>query len=166
MPQLDFAAWPGQIAWLLIIFAVLYFVLSRTLLPRVGETLQTRRDRISGDMAEARRLRDEAEAQAEGVHAQMAEARARAHRTATDAKAKAAAEAATQQALLEAELSGKLTAAETRIRAARDQSMSQVNGIALDTAATMTEKLSGQAASSDDVDRAIKVLVASGAAAF
>ena len=164
MPQLDFAAWPGQIIWLLVVFAVLYVVLSRTLLPRVGATLQTRSERISGDMAEARRLRDEAEAEAEGVHAQMAEARARAQRTAAEAKAKSAAEAAVRQAALETELGGRLAEAETRIRATRDQAMGQVRGIAVDTAGVIAEKLIGRSPSSADLDQALDAVAASGAA--
>ena len=154
MPQFEFAAWPGQIAWLLIVFGFLYVVLSRVLLPRVGTTLEPRQARISNDMADARRLRDEANAEAEGVHAQMGEARARAQRTAAEAKAKSAAESARRQATLEAELSVKLAEAEDRIRTSRDQSMSQVAGIAAGAAAAMAEKLSGQSPSPADVDRA------------
>jgi F-type H+-transporting ATPase subunit b len=154
MPQFEFATWPGQIAWALIVFLVLYAVMSAVFLPRIRGTLESRTGRIEADMAEARRLRDEAEAQAEVARAETAEARSRAQRTASDAKARAAAAAAERHAALEAELGAKLSAAEARIRAARDQAMGQVGGIASDTAAALTEKLTGQAATGEELARA------------
>jgi len=155
MPQFELANWPGQIFWLLITFAVLYGVLSRVFIPRIRHAIDTRRGQIAGDMAEARRLRDEAEAQAEIADAQMAEGRLRAQHLAADAKAKSAADSANRQAALETELSGKLDEAETRIRASRDQAMSQVRGIASDTGAAITEKLSGKAVDARELDRAM-----------
>jgi F-type H+-transporting ATPase subunit b len=155
MPQLDFAYWPGQIVWALIIFGALYAAMRGVLLPRIRGTLANRAARIESDMAEARRLRDEAEAQAEAARAEMAEARNRAQRTAADAKAKAAAEAAERNAALEAELQTRLSAADDRIRAARDQAMGQVSGIAAETAGVLTEKLSGVTASAAELDRAL-----------
>jgi F-type H+-transporting ATPase subunit b len=155
MPQFEFANWPGQIFWLLVTFAVLYGVLSRVFIPRVRHAIDTRRDQIAGDMAEARRLRDEAQAQAEIADAQMAEGRLRAQHLASDAKAKSAAESANRQAALETELSGKLEEAETRIRASRDQAMSQVRGIASETGAAITEKLSGKAVDARELEHAL-----------
>ena len=73
MPQFEFAAWPGQIVWALVIFAGLFLVMRHRFLPRLRGTMEARTARIEGDMAEARRLRDEAEAQAETSRAEMAE---------------------------------------------------------------------------------------------
>ncbi len=154
MPQFDTSTWPGQIFWLLISFALVYAVLSRVFIPRMRHGIDTRRERIGDDMAEARRLRDEAEAQAEIARAQMAEGRARAQRTAADAKAKAAHEAAERQRLLQGELDARLTQAEGRIRVSRDQAMGQVRGIATETAAVLAEKLSGRPATTAEVDAA------------
>lgn len=158
MPQFDFGYWPGQIVWLLITFAVLYTVLATILLPRIRTTLETREGRIYGDMEEARRLRDQAEAESQAAEAEMADARARAQRTAAEAKARSAAEAASRQAALEAELSQKLAEAEGRIRSARDEAMGQVRGIAADTAAAIAEKLTGQAASPGEVVQALDAI--------
>jgi len=143
MPQFDFGYWPGQIFWLLITFGVLYTLLATVFLPRVRGTLDAREDRISGDVGEARRLRDLAEADAKAAEAEMVEARANAHRTAAESKARSAAESSQRQAMLEAELSAKLAKAEVRIRGSRDEAMSHVRGIAEDTAKTIVEKLTG-----------------------
>ena len=154
MPQFEFATWPGQILWLLITFAVVYAVLSRVFIPRMRHGIDTRRERIGDDMAEARRLRDEAEAQAEIARAQMAEARLAAQRTSADAKARAAQDAAERQRALQTDLDARLGEAEGRIRLARDQAMGQVRGIAMETAAAIAEKLSGQSVSTAEVEAA------------
>src|SRR5277367_2542657 len=89
LPQFDLSWWPGEIVWTLIVFAVLYFLFTRVFVPRIGGTIADREDRISGDIGEARRLRDEAEAQVAQAAAETAQARAQAQQLALDAKAKA-----------------------------------------------------------------------------
>ncbi len=158
MPQFDFAVWPGQIAWALIIFVGLYVVLSRVLLPRVKVAMDTRAAKINGDMEEARRLRDEAQAQAAAAAREIAEARSRAQRTAVEAKARSAEEAKARQGALEAELNAKIGEAETRIRASRDAAMENVRGIAADTVAAIAEKLTGVASSAEDVEAALNAV--------
>jgi len=155
LPQLRYEYWPGQIVWMLIVFAVLYAVLSKVFLPKVGSTMAARADRIASDMDAARALRDQAQAEAEAANADIAEARARAQKTAADAKAKAAAEAAERQGALEADLNAKLAEAETRIRASRDAAMSQVRGVAAETAAAIAEKLTGKPADAAEVEAAM-----------
>ena len=46
MPQLDFATWPGQIIWALVIFVILYGVMRQVFLPRLQGTLETRSSRV------------------------------------------------------------------------------------------------------------------------
>ncbi|HWU81096.1 MAG TPA: hypothetical protein VN158_13650, partial [Caulobacter sp.] len=70
LPQLQFEHWGGQIVWLLLIFAVLYVVLSKGLLPRVSGAIDERGAKIAGDIADARRLKDEAEVQARAAAAE------------------------------------------------------------------------------------------------
>ena len=91
LPQFDLAQWPGQIVWSLGIFLGLYLLLSLIFVPRVSGAINAREDKISGDFGDARRLRDEAQAQADAAAAEMDEARARAHRVAGEARAAASA---------------------------------------------------------------------------
>ena len=155
LPQLQFEHWGGQIVWLLLIFGVLYAVLSKGLLPRVSGAIETRGAKIAGDIADARRLKDEAEVQARAAATEVAEARASAQRTAADAKAKASASAAERQAKEEAVLAEKLAAAEADIQAARDKAMSHVAAVASDTAGAIVEKLTGKAATAAELKAAL-----------
>ena len=156
LPQFDPTWWGGQIVWLALIFLVLYLVLAKVLLPKLGKTIDEREGKISGDIADARRLKQEAEAQAAAAAAELADARGKAQRTASDAKARAAAEAAQRQAAEEAKLNARLATAEAEIRAARDQAMTNVSSIAVETAQAIVERLTGEAVSADAVQAAVR----------
>jgi F-type H+-transporting ATPase subunit b len=155
LPQFQFVWWPGQVVWLLLIFVVLYVLLSKLFLPRVGGTIQTRADKIAADVAQARDLKTQAEAESATALAELAKARTHAQRTASEAKAKANAEAATRQAAEEAVLAEKLAVAEDRIRVSRDAALGNVRTIASDIAAAITAKLTGVAATADEVETAL-----------
>jgi F-type H+-transporting ATPase subunit b len=155
LPQFEFEYWGGQIVWLLLIFGVLYFLLSRVFVPRLRKALDARQETISGALAEARRVQTEADAQRAAAEAELASARASAQRTAAEAKARAAAESSQRQGQEEAKLAQHLAQAEDRIRQARDDAMSNVRGIALDTAEAITEKLSGRRPSPSEIDAAL-----------
>ena len=156
MPQLDPTWWGGQIVWLALIFLVLYLVLAKVLLPKLGKAIDEREGKISGDIADARRLKQEAEDQAAAAAAELADARAKAQRTAADAKAKASAKAAERQSAEEAKLNARLATAEAEIRAARDQAMTNVSAIAVETAQAIVEKLTGDKVTADAVQAAVK----------
>ena len=53
MPQLAFSTYPTQIFWLLVTLAVIYFILSRVALPRIGGVLAERAGTITNDLAKA-----------------------------------------------------------------------------------------------------------------
>ena len=147
LPQFDLQYWPGQIAWFLIMFLVVLAFVRLFAAPRVGGTIEEREEKISGDIADARRLRDEAEAQTTAAAAETAQARAAAQRVAADARAKAQAEVTGKLAEEEAKLAAKGAEAEARIAKARDAAMANVAAIAADAAGAIVGKLTGRAAS-------------------
>jgi F-type H+-transporting ATPase subunit b len=151
LPQFDATQWPGQMVWMLIIFAVMFVLFARVFVPRVGGTISLREDRISGDIGEARRMRDEADAQAAQAAAETAQARAQAQKLALDARARAQADAAAREAVEQSRIDETIAKAETRIVAARDQAMTHVRDIATDTAGAIVAKLTGAVASQDEI---------------
>jgi F-type H+-transporting ATPase subunit b len=155
LPQFDLGQWPGQMVWMLIIFGILVLLFTFVFTPKVGGTIAAREDKVGGDIGEARRLRDEAEAQSRAAAEELGQARARAHKLAADAKAAATAETARRQAAEEARLAQVLAEAEARIAAARAEAMGQVRGIAADAAGAIVERLTGQAAPAAEVERAL-----------
>lgn len=154
LPQFDFQWWPGQIAWFLIIFFTVLAFMRLFAVPRVGGTMDEREGRIAGDIAEARRMKDEADAQAQAAQADMAQARAAAQKLGAEARAKAQGEIAARLAEEEAKLAKTSAEAEARIAAARDAAMEHVEGIASDAARAIVEKLTGRAASAAELSAA------------
>ncbi|MDQ2861725.1 MAG: hypothetical protein M3T55_13605, partial [Pseudomonadota bacterium] len=89
LPQFDLVQWPGQMVWVLIVFAVLYVLFAKVFVPGVGGAIDAREAKIAGDIAEARRLKAEAEDQARAAAGEMHEARENARKLAAEAKAAA-----------------------------------------------------------------------------
>ena len=54
MPQLDFSTWPNQIFWLAVTLVVIYLVLTRIALPRIGGVLAERRGTITNESSKIR----------------------------------------------------------------------------------------------------------------
>ncbi len=156
LPQFELQYWGGQIVWLLLIFIVLYTLMSRVFIPRLRAVKDTRAETIASAVAEARRVQDEADAQATSARAEIEQARARARSVAAEAKAKANAEFAARQAEADARIADQLATAETRIRGLRDSAMANVGDIAVETAGAMVQRLTGTAASAADLRAAAK----------
>jgi F-type H+-transporting ATPase subunit b len=154
LPQFNFAEWPGQIAWFLIIFFALMLFIRFFAAPKVGGTIEQREGKISSDIADARRMKEEADAQAQAAAAEAAQARAQAQKVAAEARAKAQAEIAVRLGEEEAKLAAAGAEAEARIAKAREAAMANVSTIAGDTAEAIVAKLTGKPASKAELAEA------------
>ncbi|MGF7159728.1 F-type H+-transporting ATPase subunit b [Rhodoligotrophos appendicifer] len=143
MPQFDFNTFPPQIAWLVITFIILYLVMSRFALPKVGGVIEQRTSRIAGDLDEASRLQQEATRSAELYATALAEARARAHIIHVEMRSQISAELEKERHGVEVELDTKLASAEARISATRLSALSDITEIAADSAREIILALTG-----------------------
>ena len=155
LPQFRFEYWGGQIVWLFLIFAVLYVLLAKVFVPKLRRIRDERASTIATAVTQARSVQAEAEAQAAAAQAEIAEARNRSRRVAADAKAKAASDLALSQKAEDARLQAQMDEAEARIRGLRDQAMTNVRGIAVETAQAIVQKLTGQKMTTAEVDVAM-----------
>lgn len=151
LPQFDFSQWPGQILWFLIIFFAVLAFMRLFAVPKVGGAIAAREGKIAGDIAEARRMKEEADAQAQAAAAEAAQARAQAQKVAAEARAKAQAEIAARLGEEEAKLAAAGAEAEARIAKAREAAMAHVANIGSDTAAAIVEKLTGKSATASEL---------------
>jgi F-type H+-transporting ATPase subunit b len=156
MPQLDSESYPSQIFWLIVAFATLFYLLNRKALPRVAEILEARQERIGADLDRAARLRGEAE-EAQRRHEQVvAEAQARAAAEAKAVQERVQAEIAKRQAGLDADLARQLADAESRIGAAREQALAEVQNVAAEVAGVAVERLAGLKVGEAEVREALR----------
>jgi F-type H+-transporting ATPase subunit b len=155
-PPFDKETFASQLFWLVICFAALYVIASKLILPRVGSILAERRDRIAGDLAEAGRMKDEADAAVAAYEKALADARARAQAIAAETRDKLNAAAEANRKELEAKLHGKLADAEKSIAATKSAAMANVRGIAHEAAAAIVTRLIGITPSPDAVASAVE----------
>ncbi len=154
-PPFNTDTFAPQLIWLTITFVALYYLMSRVSLPRIGEVIEERNDRIQRDLDAAERLRDETDKALAAYEQALADARTNANQIASDTRAKLSAEVDAERARLETELGTKLADAETRISATRTKAMASVNEIASDVAASVVAKLIGKDASADEIRQAL-----------
>jgi F-type H+-transporting ATPase subunit b len=135
----------SQLVWLVIAFALLYAVVAKFALPRVGGIFAARRERVEADMAEARRLREEADAALAAYEKALADAHSRGQGIASETHAKLTAEGEASRKALEADLNVKLAGAEKAISTTKQSAMTNVRTIAAEAAAAIVERLIGTA---------------------
>jgi F-type H+-transporting ATPase subunit b len=154
-PPLDPTGVVPQLFWLALSFGLLYVLMKRFALPRVGEVIEERRERIERDLAKAEALKLETELALADYERALAEARARAGAIAKDVHARLTAEMDADRAKLDAEVAGHVAAAEARIGQEKDRAMAGVGEIAGATAGAIVAKLIGREVSQDEVKRAL-----------
>lgn len=159
-PPFDSTHFSSSLIWLAITFGLLYLLMSRIALPRMDNILSARRAKIDGDLTAAKAAKAEADAAAAAHAKTLADARASAQATAQKARETLAAETDTRRKGLEGELAIKLAAAEAQIAAAKTQAMTNVAGIAHDTAAAIVERLTGHKPDANAIAAALAAHVA------
>jgi F-type H+-transporting ATPase subunit b len=152
---LDSSTFVPQLFWLAIAFGLLYVLLKRVALPRVGEVIEERRERIERDLAKAESLKAETEQALASYERALGEARAKAGAIAKDMHARLTAEVDAERAKLDAQVTQRIADAEARIAQERARAMASIGGIAGDTAGAIVAKLIGKEASPDEVARAL-----------
>ena len=61
MPQLDPEFWFSQIFWLIITFGILFLVLSKLILPKISDNLESRKSQVLDNLELAEKQRTESE---------------------------------------------------------------------------------------------------------
>src|SRR6185312_15412798 len=145
MPQLEVSTFLPQLVWLAITFCLLYLLMARIGLPRVGGIIEARRRRIDDDLARAAQLKSEAEGVMAAYQQALATARAEAQAAVKQTTDRLAAEAAERQRQLSQTLAEQTAAAERQITAAKQSALSEMHGIAIEVGRSITEKVTGSA---------------------
>lgn len=155
MPQLDFATFVPQLAWLAIVFLTLYVLMSRIALPRIASVLEGRRDRIAGDLDKAAQSKAQTDAAIAAYEKALAEARAKAHTISQATRDQLSAETEAKRGAIEAQLNDKIAKAEAAIKATKETALSNVRTVAVDVAGAIVSRLLGEEADKAATERAV-----------
>jgi F-type H+-transporting ATPase subunit b len=155
MPQFDPSSYSSQLFWLVVSFIVLYWIVAKLAIPRIGEVLDQRARVIQEDLDRALALKAETDAAVAAYEKAMAAARDQAgeHMRSVTNEAKATAEARTSE--LGAAVAKQVADAEARIAKAKDDALASLKGLAAETAKDVVAKLANLSPSQGDVDAAV-----------
>ena len=144
-PPFNKDTFASQLVWLALTFVLLYLLMSRVALPRVGGIIAARSTQVAADLAEAQKLKDETDGAIAAYEKTLADARANAQALAAQTRDKLMAAADQRRKQLEGKLNEKLAEAEKTIVATKTAAMSNVRAIATEAAAAIVQRLIGTA---------------------
>jgi F-type H+-transporting ATPase subunit b len=134
MPQINFATFPNQIFWLVVTLVVLYLILSRVALPRIGSILAERAGTITADIDAAENYKRQAAEAEAAYHKALDDARSQAHRVVEEMRADIQADLDVAIQKADAEIAARTAESERRIAEIRDSANEAVEQVARDAA--------------------------------
>ncbi len=155
LPQLNVQDFTPQLFWLVVTFVLLYWLMAKVALPRIGDVIEERRDRIQRDLAAAERLKGDTDKALETYEKALADARGSASAIARQTRDSLNAEVDKERKAIEDQLAAKLASAEESIAATKTKALASVKDIAGDTAASIVAALTNVNVSKDDIARAV-----------
>lgn len=145
LPQLDFSTFPNQIFWLVVTIVVIYFILSRVALPRIGSVLAERSGTITNDIAAAEELKQEAVEAEAAYQKALADARIEASKIVAEARADIQTKLDAELAKADAKISAQTAESEEAIAEIRASAAESVKAVAKDVAKELVAAMGGKA---------------------
>ncbi|MBJ2152096.1 MULTISPECIES: F0F1 ATP synthase subunit B' [Paracoccaceae] len=145
MPQLCTDWMPNQIFWLAVALVVLFVILSRIALPRIGAVLAERKGTITNDLAAAEELKLKALEAEKAYNEALATARTEAGKIIAAAKAEIQKDLDAATAKADVEITARAAESEAKIAEIRAGAEEAVQAVAKDTAKELVAALGGSA---------------------
>jgi F-type H+-transporting ATPase subunit b len=145
MPQLSQLAlvYLSQWFWLLLVLGVIFFFVGRGIVPKVGSTVDQRDAQIAADLAEAERMRAEANATEEAWRGKINDAHTAAQAAAHEAKERASRDIEKKVGAADKKLAAKAEEAAQALDEARRSALAEIEGLAAEAARDIVAKLTG-----------------------
>ncbi|MEB8387548.1 F0F1 ATP synthase subunit B' [Rhodobacteraceae bacterium KMM 6894] len=145
LPQLC-GEWMGnQVFWLVVTLVIIFFVLSRIALPRIGAVLAERQGSITNDIAAAEDLKSKAVSAEEAFKKAEADARTAAQAIISEAKAEIKADLDVAMAKADAEIAAKAAEGEKTISEIRKNALANVTEVAKSATKDIVAAMGGTA---------------------
>jgi F0F1-type ATP synthase, subunit b len=154
-PPFNKETFPTQLTWLGITFILLYVMMAKVALPRIGSILDERARTSTAPSPKPGSSRARAKRRSPPMRRPWPRLAARRMRSLVETRDKLNAEADGRRKAIEAQLAEKLAAAEKTIAETKDKAMANVEAIASEAASAIVEKLIGKAPSADTVRAAV-----------
>ena len=156
MPQLNPEFWVSQIFWLILTFGILYLVLSKIVLPKISENLETRKSQIVENIETAEKQRKESEDKIKQFEKIILESKIEAKNFFNEKRQKVLEDIAKKRSALEEDIDSEIGAAEVEINKLRNTSGDKINKIAIETSSELIRQLIGEDVNSSSISAIVE----------
>ena len=143
MPQLNPEFWFSQIFWLIIIFGILFIVLSKLILPKISENLEARKSQILENIGAAEKQREESENKIKEYEKIILDSNNEAKNYFKKAREKILKDIDKKRETLENEIKEEIKKAEKEIADLKNKSPEKINKIVVETSSDLVKQLIG-----------------------
>jgi F-type H+-transporting ATPase subunit b len=143
MPQLNPEFWVSQIFWLTITFGILYVVLSKLILPKIGANLETRKSKILENIEAAEKQRENSEEKIKEYDKIINSSKIEAKNYFKQAREKILKDISLKKESLDKEINEEINKAEVEIKNLMDTAPEKINKIAIETSSDLIQQLIG-----------------------
>ncbi|HEX9159517.1 MAG TPA: F0F1 ATP synthase subunit B [Rhizomicrobium sp.] len=154
-PPFDTSTYPSQFFWLAITFTILLLFLWRFVVPRIGGTIDERRQRIAQELAQAEQDRREADQAYTTYQNTLIEARQRARALIEENRSQVRANVERAEKAADTEADQALTEAEARLAKLRAEAREHIRRAAQEAAAGIVERLIGESVNPEEAAAAV-----------
>jgi len=143
MPQLNPEFWISQIFWLVLAFGALFIILSKFILPKISNNLETRKSQILENIEVAEKQRKDSENKIKEFEKIILKSNNDAKNYFNTARQKVLNDINKKKEVLDAEIETEIKSAEKEISNLKNKSPENINKIAIETSADLVKHLIG-----------------------
>ena len=155
MPQLDPTYWASQAFWLILIFTLLYFALSKLFIPKIKDGINDRENRIKDDLDEAQKLKEVAEKKLIDYEKSIVIGKKEAQKILFENKNKLNADINNKKKIFEKEIDLELKNTEKEIEKFKEDSLKNISSISEEITSSIMEAISGEPINQSSVKAAV-----------
>ena len=143
MPQLNPEFWFSQIFWLIIVFGVLFVILSKLILPKISANLEARKSQILENIGAAEKQRKESENKIIEYEKIILDSKNEAKNYFSKAREQILKDIDKKRKVLENEINEEIKKAEKEIIDLKNKSPEKINKIAVEASSDLVKQLIG-----------------------
>ena len=156
MPQLNPEFWISQIFWLTLVFGTLYILLSKFILPKISNNLETRKSQIVENIEAAEKQREESDQKIKDYENIINEAKIEAKNIFNQAREKILKDINNKKESLKKEIDEEVKKAETEILDLKNKSPEKINKIAIETSADLIKQIIGAEVNNSNISAIVE----------
>ena len=156
MPQLNPEFWVSQIVWLVLTFGILYIVLSKLILPKISNNLESRKSQILENIETAETQREDSEKKIKEFEKIILESKLEAKNYFNESRQKILEDINNKRIALEKDIDDEISAVEQEVNNLKITSSEKINKIAIETSSELIKQLIGEEANNSSISAIVE----------